>query len=111
MNASDDKVFDQIVRISAFLIEDYYLKYIYKQPCKNSTQTRNMWLKEVLEGNDNGCYKMFRMEMAIFFKLCADLETNYGLKGLRRIGAAEILGMFCHTLGDGVRNRLAQERF
>lgn len=75
----------------------------------NSEQTENMWLKEVLEGNENQCYRMFRMEKTIFFKLRDDLDTNYGLKGSRRIRATEILGMFLHTLGHGVGNRLAQE--
>ena len=107
MDASDDEVFDQIACISALIVEDYSLKYIRKQPCMNSMQTGNMWLKELLEGNDNWCHMMFRMENVVFFKLYADLKTNYGLKGSRRVGVAEILGMFLHNLGHGVGNRLA----
>ena len=95
MDASDDEVVDQILCISALLIEDYYLKYICKQPSMNSMQIRNMWLKEVLEGNDNRCHKMFRTEKAVFFKLYANLEIDYGLKGSRRMGAGEILECFC----------------
>ena len=72
----DDEVFDQIVYISELLIEDYYLKHIYKQSCMNSMQTGNTWLKEVLEGNDNRCHRMFKMEKTVFFKLFPDLETN-----------------------------------
>ena len=55
-----------------------------------------------------GCLKWKRL---YFLKLFADLETNYGPQGSRRMGAAESLGMFLHTLGHGVGNRLAQERF
>ena len=57
MDAFDDEMINQIVCISTLLIKDYYLKYIYKQPCMNSIQTGIMWLKDVLEGNDNWCYK------------------------------------------------------
>ncbi|KAK2638093.1 hypothetical protein Ddye_025888 [Dipteronia dyeriana] len=44
-------------------------------------------------------------------KLCNDLETNYGLRGSRRMNAIEILVIVLHILGYGVGNRLVQERF
>ncbi|XP_050150053.1 uncharacterized protein LOC126625017 [Malus sylvestris] len=54
---------------------------------------------------------MFTMNKYVFYRLSNDLQTNYGLKGSRRMYATEILGMFLHMLGHGVKNRLAQKRF
>ncbi|TXG46933.1 hypothetical protein EZV62_026227 [Acer yangbiense] len=51
------------------------------------------------------------MDKDVFFRLCNDLETNYGLRGSRRMSVIEILGIFLHILGHGVGNRLVQERF
>ena len=47
------------------------------------------------------------MEKYVFFRLCNELEINYGLKGSRRVSVAEVLGMFLYTVGHGVGNRLA----
>ncbi|KAL6272102.1 hypothetical protein ACE6H2_022794 [Prunus campanulata] len=77
----------------------------------NSSQTGNIWLMEVLQGNDSRCYRMFRMDKDVFSILCYDLQFNYGLKGSRRVSAFEILGMFLYMLGHVLGNRLSQERF
>ena len=115
MNTYDDDVEDLedglIIRVVARAVETYYLKYVHKTPCMNSSQTGNIWLMEVLQGNDVRCYRMFRTNKDVFYRLSNDLQTNYGLKGSRRMNATEILGMFLHMLGHGVKNRLAQERF
>ncbi|XP_050117710.1 uncharacterized protein LOC126595469 [Malus sylvestris] len=115
MNTSDDDVQDLedgvIICAVARVVETYYLKYVHKTPCMNSSQTGNIWLMEVLRGNDVRCYRMFRMNKDVFYRLCNDLQTNYGLKGSRKMNAIKILRMFLHMLGHGVKNRLAQERF
>ncbi|KAK3204547.1 hypothetical protein Dsin_018593 [Dipteronia sinensis] len=77
----------------------------------NAIQSGNMWLMELLRGNESRCYIMFRMDKDVFFRLCNDLETNYGLRDSRRMNAIEILEIFLHILGHGVGNRLVQERF
>ena len=79
MDITDDK--NAVICAAARLIESYYLKYIYKQPCMNYIQTGNMWVNEILQGNENRCHWMFRMEKHVFLKLCVELEANYGLKG------------------------------
>ena len=47
----------------------------------------------------------------LFYKLCNDLQANYGLQGSRRTNVIEIIGLFLHILGHVVRNKLAQEHF
>ncbi|XP_070667296.1 uncharacterized protein [Malus domestica] len=115
MNTYDEDVEELedglIICTIATAVETYYSKYIHKTPCMNSSQTGNMWLMEVLQGNHVRCYRMFRMNKDVFYRLSNDLQTNYGLKGSRRMSATEILAMFLHMLGYGVKNRLAQERF
>ncbi|KAL5556591.1 hypothetical protein UlMin_038827 [Ulmus minor] len=93
------------------LIQHYYYTFIHKNPCMNSSQMGNKWLREVLDGNDDRCFKVLRMEKNCFYKLCNDLQANYGLQGSRKKIVTEIIGMFLHILGHGVRNELAQEHF
>jgi len=113
MNNPDDEEEDINLSICACAraIELYYLKYIHKNPCMDSSQTGNIWLMELLQGNDRRCYTMLRMDKDVFYKLSIELQSNYGLKGSRNMNSIEILGMFVHMLGHGVGNRLAQERF
>ncbi|KAL5573589.1 hypothetical protein UlMin_023186 [Ulmus minor] len=92
-----------LVRLNDFLLEERPLRMD-----ERSLQMRNKWLREVLDGNND---KWFRMEKNWFYKLCNDLQANYGLQGSRRTNATEIIGMFLHILGHGVGNKLAQERF
>ncbi|KAK2652341.1 hypothetical protein Ddye_012197 [Dipteronia dyeriana] len=106
----DDDEF-KLLCTCACTIMYYYRRYIYKEPCMNSIQSSNMWLMELLRGNESRCYTMFKMDKDVFFRLCNDLETNYGLKGSRTMNAIEILGISLHMLGHGVGNRLVQERF
>ena len=51
------------------------------------------------------------MEKDVFFRLCNELEINYGLKCSKRVSTTAALGMFLHTIRHGVGNRSAQERF
>ena len=82
---------DLIICVVAKAVETYYLKYVHKTPCMNSSQTGNIWLMKVLQGNHLRCYRMFRMNKYVFYRLSNDLQTNYGLKGSRRMSAIEIL--------------------
>ena len=54
MNTSDDDVEELedglIICAVARAVEAYYLKYVHKTPCMNSSQTGNIWLMEVLQG-------------------------------------------------------------
>ncbi|KAH9770233.1 DDE Tnp4 domain-containing protein [Citrus sinensis] len=108
----DDQEFDSIISTFMIAIDYYYYyrTYIHKQPCMNFLETCNVWLMQILKGNETRCQRMFKMEKDVFFRLCNELEINYGIKGSKRVSTAEVLGMFLHTIGYGVGNRSAQER-
>ncbi|KAH9744467.1 DDE Tnp4 domain-containing protein [Citrus sinensis] len=108
---NDEEEFDQLVCVTAVLMHHYYLTFIHKEPCMNSTQTGHKWLIEILGGNVSRCFNMFRMNSDVFLRLCTDLEDNYGLKSSRRTCGAEMLGMFLYILGQSVGNRSTMERF
>ncbi|XLT58325.1 hypothetical protein S245_051529, partial [Arachis hypogaea] len=103
--------FDRVLTSTAYLVLQYYVKYIYKKSCMTFTQTENRWLKEILEGNNSRCCSMFRMEKDVFKRLCYDLETNYVLCASKRISAAEMLAIFLFVLGDGNSNKSIKEPF
>lgn len=107
----DDNEELDLVCLCTSLIMYYYWKYIHKQPCMKLIQYGNMWLIKILNGNESRCHLMFRMERDVLFRLGNNLETRYGLRGLRRMSAIEILRMLLYILGQGIRNRLAQVRF
>ena len=109
----DDQEFDSIISTFMIAIDYYYYyyrTYIHKQPCMNFLEIGNVWLMQILKGNETQCQRMFKMEKDVFFRLYNELEINYSLKGSKRVSIAEVLGMFLHTIGHGVSNRLAQER-
>ncbi|XP_024046603.1 putative nuclease HARBI1 [Citrus clementina] len=108
---NDEEEFDQLVCLTAVLMHHYYLRFIHKEPCMNSTQTGHKWLIEIRGGNVSRCFNMFRMNSDVLLRLCTDLEDNYGLKSSRRTCGAEMLGMFLYILGQSVRNRSTMERF
>lgn len=97
--------------VFARIIESYYVKYIHKTPFLNSSHTGNIWVMELLQGNDKRFFRMFRMDKHVFYRLCSELQNKYEFKGSKRMNVFEILGMFLHILGHGVVIRLAQERF
>ena len=77
----------ELVCVITRLIEQYYNKYIQKNPCMNSAQTGNMWLMELLGGHEIRSYRILRMDKDVFMSLCNDLQCNYGLQGLRNMSA------------------------
>jgi hypothetical protein len=36
-------------------VENYYMPYIAKEPCKTSSQTGYKWVMEILQGNPDRC--------------------------------------------------------
>ena len=44
----------------------YYVKYIHKEPCLTSFQTREKWMLELLDGHEKRCFNIFRMTQITF---------------------------------------------
>ncbi|KAH9800668.1 DDE Tnp4 domain-containing protein [Citrus sinensis] len=108
---NNEEEFDQLVCVTSVLMHHYYLMFIHKEPCMNSTQTGHKWLIEILGGNVSRCFNMFRINSDVFLRLCTDLKGNYGLKSSRRTCGLEMLGMFLYTIGQSVGNQSTMEWF
>ncbi|XP_054788932.1 uncharacterized protein LOC129294533 [Prosopis cineraria] len=109
MEESSKKRLNRAQKVSA-LIRLYATKHLCKEPQRNSEYTGYLWVNEILEGHPVRCYEMFRMEPHMFHQLCNEL-TWYGLKDTRRMRVQEMVAIFLNTIGHGLGNRMAQERF
>jgi low temperature requirement protein LtrA len=54
---------------------------------------------------------MFRMNTMTLLSLCNDLETQYGLKPLKRMSVSENVTMFLYIIALGALNREVQKKF
>ncbi|KAL0006046.1 hypothetical protein SO802_013607 [Lithocarpus litseifolius] len=106
----DEELYDLVVA-GCHVAVTYYMKYIDKQPCRDSEQTSYMWLMDCLRGNKTQCYEMFRMKPHVFLQLCNVLQHTYGLQHTRHIRLEESVGICLMILGQGACYRMVQERF
>ncbi|XP_075107205.1 uncharacterized protein LOC142180164 [Nicotiana tabacum] len=100
-----------LCRITCKSILIYYEKYICKEPCRISKRTGNIFIQEILHGNETRCYENFRLRKSVFLDLSKDLTDKYGLKPTRGMSVYEELGMFLMICAHGAGNRLVQEIF
>jgi len=89
----------------------YYINYMHKEPCMVSYNTDMRWLNEVFRGHWKWCVNMFRMNTMTLLSLCNDLETQYGLKPLKRMSVSENVTMFLYIIALGALNREVQKKF
>ncbi|KAK9983014.1 hypothetical protein SO802_032539 [Lithocarpus litseifolius] len=106
----DEELYDLAVA-GCHVAVTYYMKYIDKQPCRDSEQTGYIWLMDCLTGNETKCYEMFRMKPHVFLQLCNVLQHTYGLQHTRHIRLEESVGICLMILGQGACYRMVQERF
>ncbi|XP_028785955.1 putative nuclease HARBI1, partial [Neltuma alba] len=92
------------------LVGHYCEMYMFKQPCRTSEQTGNLWVQDIMNGHDDRCPEMFRVDKHVFHLLCTKLE-EHGLRKSRYIGIEEVVAMFLNTIAHGQCNRMIQERF
>ena len=60
-------------------IDEYYRKYILKEPCMTFLHTGEKWVNELLSGHDTRFYNAFRMFKTEFLSLHKDFEDKYEL--------------------------------
>ena len=110
-NEYDDEELYDLAIAGCHVAVTYYMKYIDKQPCRDSEQTGYMWLMDCLTGNETKCYEMFRMKPLVFLQLCNVLQHTYRLQHTRHIRLEESVGICLMILGQGACYRMVQERF
>lgn len=89
----------------------YYYNSITKQPHPSLSPKDSGFMAEVLEGPDEICRDMFRMDKHVFHKLCDILRQRGMLRDTAGVMIEEQLAIFLNIVGLNERNRVIQERF
>lgn len=90
----------------------YFYNTITSQPCPSLSPSRGSgFMTEVLNGHDDLCREMFRMDKHVFQKLCDILRQRGMLRDTAGVMIEEQLGIFLNIIGHNERNRVIQERF
>ena len=98
---------DELARAFALFI-DYYCTYICKEPCYSF---ENRWIRELLNGHEDRCFRMFRMNADAFCSLCVKMEIKYGLQSSKRASVQEKVAIFSYVVGQITSNKHTCERF
>ncbi|RZB42967.1 hypothetical protein D0Y65_053535, partial [Glycine soja] len=75
-------------------VTNYFMNYVVKNPCRDSSMTGHCWVSEILNGHPICCYQMFRMKKLVFLELCDILESKYNLKKTRNVSIYGKVGLF-----------------
>ncbi|XP_015573951.1 uncharacterized protein LOC8285006 isoform X1 [Ricinus communis] len=89
----------------------YYYTSINRQPRCSSSPSGSGFMNEVLDGHDDLCREMFRMDKCVFYKLCNTLRQRGMLRDTAGVMIEEQLAIFLNVIGHNERNRVIQERF
>ncbi|KAM7513853.1 hypothetical protein LguiA_003436 [Lonicera macranthoides] len=89
----------------------YYYNCVTKQPCLSISPSGSGFLMEVLNGDDDFCREMLRMDKHVFHKLCDNLRNRGMLRDTAGVMIEEQLAIFLNIVGHNERNRVIQERF
>ncbi|KAK8558367.1 hypothetical protein V6N13_038840 [Hibiscus sabdariffa] len=89
----------------------YYYNSITRQIRCASLPSGSGFMNEVLEGPDDLCREMFRMDKHVFHKLCYTLRHRGMLRDTAGVMIEEQLAIFLNIVGHNERNRVIQERF
>ncbi|KAG5028874.1 hypothetical protein JHK87_012388 [Glycine soja] len=92
-------------------VTNYFMNYVVKNPCRDSSMTGYPWVSEILNGHPIRCYQMFRIKKLVFLELCDILETKCNLKKTRNVNIYEQVGLFLYMLSQPGSIRNCEERF
>ncbi|KAG5046384.1 hypothetical protein JHK86_015790 [Glycine max] len=102
---------NKVLMFAVANVTNYFMKYVVKNPCRDSSMTGHRWVSEILNGHPIRCYQMFRMKKLVFLELCDILETKYNLKKTRNVSIYEQVGLFLYMLSQPGSVRNCEERF
>lgn len=89
----------------------YYYSSLTKQPSRGLSPRRCGFMAEVLNGHDDFCREMLRMDRHVFQKLCGIFRQRAMLRDTSGVMIEEQLAIFLNVIGHSERNRVIQERF
>ncbi|KAK2989299.1 hypothetical protein RJ640_026682 [Escallonia rubra] len=89
----------------------YYYNNITNQPLRSISPSGSGFMTELLNGPDDLCREMLRMDKHVFHKLCDSLRQRAMLRDTPGVSIEEQLAIFLNIVGHNERNRVIQERF
>lgn len=116
-NSMDDPDVDDFdleldeMEVVAAAVGYYYHNSISKTPCRAASPSGRGFLTELLQGHDEVCRDMLRMDKHVFHRLCDILRQRCMLRDTADVMIEEQLAIFLSIVGHNERNRVIQERF
>eukprot|EP00268_Persea_americana_P019921 TRINITY_DN20267_c0_g1_i1.p1 TRINITY_DN20267_c0_g1~~TRINITY_DN20267_c0_g1_i1.p1 ORF type:complete len:185 (-),score=6.40 TRINITY_DN20267_c0_g1_i1:245-799(-) len=101
----------KLLALIALLLKRKRCMSISREPCRTSTFSGNVFVRDVLRWNPIQCLELLRMEKHVFFILCAVFREKRLLQDSRYVCVEEKIAIFLMTLGQNHRNRILQDRF
>ena len=89
----------------------YTVAYLIKEPCHTSVFTGEIWVQELLHGNDRRFRNSFRMNKFTYQTIKTMLVKRGLLQPTKHITVDEQVAIFLFIVGGAASNRCAQERF
>ncbi|KAL7089961.1 hypothetical protein ACP275_12G009600 [Erythranthe tilingii] len=101
---------DEMELIAAAAGYHYYTS-ITRQPSRCISPIGSGFMNEVINGQDDFCREMLRMDKHVFNKLSDTLRQRGALRDTPGVAIEEQLAIFLNIVGHNERNRVIQERF
>ncbi|XP_021772673.1 uncharacterized protein LOC110736686 [Chenopodium quinoa] len=89
----------------------YYLNSINKQPRHSLSPNQPNYMTGLMEGPEDACREMLRMDKHVFHKLCGIFRQRGMLRDTAGVSIEEQLAIFLNIIGHNERNRVIQDRF
>ena len=107
-NSSDTEEEESLLLIAVPLLHSLLT---IREPCTDGSLPGAQWVNEILVGNSNRIFNIFRMERHVFINLCNLMISRHWLSHTRYLRVEEQVGIFLYAVGRGSSNRDLQERF
>ncbi|CAH9109967.1 unnamed protein product [Cuscuta europaea] len=102
---------DEMTLVAAAAGYYYYNCISKQQPCRSLSSKGSGFMAELLNGPEDVCRDMLRMDKHVFQKLCDVLRQRGMLRDTSGVSIEEQLAIFLSIVGHSERNRVIQERF
>lgn len=99
------------MELVAAAVGHYYHNSINKQPQHSLLPNRPKYMTELMEGPEDECREMLRMDKHVFHKLCGIFRQRGMLRDTAGVSIEEQLAIFLNIIGHNERNRVIQDRF
>uniref|UniRef100_A0A7C8ZPL5 Uncharacterized protein n=1 Tax=Opuntia streptacantha TaxID=393608 RepID=A0A7C8ZPL5_OPUST len=99
------------MELVAAAVGHHYFDSISKQPRCSLSPNGGNYMTDLLEGPEDACREMLRMDKQVFHKLCGILRERGMLRDTAGVSIEEQLAIFLNIIGHNERNRVIQDRF